>query len=494
MHSSFKLLDSYFNTDFSKQLAVYNNENRLEQNSKKNVLYLFHQAAERIVAYKHFLKKNKIKHRKIKSLKDYARVPTTSKENYIQKYDVNLRCWDSDMSQIHMISTSSGTTGDPHFWPRTLKHEIDGAYLHEFLLNEVFKADQVSTLFINGFAMGNWIAGTFTLACVNLLAWKGYPLTIMTPGYDLEAVLELLEKVSEKFKQTIIAGHTPFLKELIDEGTKRHLDWEKLNCKFLGTGQGITEKWRSYILSLVKAKDYCRTFLNLYGSADASLMGFETPLSIDLRKLIIDNNLYQQLFNDQRIPSLYNYDPRLTFFEVEGKELLITKDSGCPLLRYNIHDEGGIINCTQLLRQIKILSQSDKISEQQLKLPFVYLYGRSKFMVKIYGANIYSEHVQLAIDDKSLQPDLTGRFILESDYDNEHNPRLICRIELASGVKSHPLRADLIKRVFISEVAKVNKEYQYVLTNMGKKVEPIIILHSHGDIKYFPIGIVKKTV
>ena len=66
-------------------------------------------------------------------MKDFEKIPITTKENYIEKYPFASRCWDGQYSKMHMISSSSGTTGSPHFWPRDLSAEIDGAYAHEFI-------------------------------------------------------------------------------------------------------------------------------------------------------------------------------------------------------------------------------------------------------------------------------------------------------------------------------------------------------------------------
>lgn len=446
--------------------------------AEKRTLQLFHSASKRIPAYKDFLQKHNITASLIKNINDFRQISATTKENYIQSYGIGERCWDGKLSRMHMISTSSGTTGEPHFWPRDLQSEIAGAYVHEYIFKEILDVPHKKTLFIDGFAMGNWIAGTFTLACTNLLAWKGYPLTIMTPGYNAEEIIKILLNLSRKFDQTIIAGHTPFLKELMELAIAAGVDFGRIKTKLLGTGQGITENWRSYILKLLQSTDYEHSFLNLYGSADAALMGFETPETIEVRKNLTQAQI-KNFFDDERLPSIYAYDPRLTFFEQENGELLITKNSGSPLLRYNIHDQGGI--CPDGL-----------MAKNSFCLPMVYLFGREKFMVKIYGANIYSEHVQHALNHHQLQVVLTGRFFMESKFDNSQNPQLVCHVEMVEGGNADGLE-DIVQKIFIAEVREINSEYNFVLGEMGNKVWPKIVLHPNGDAKYFPTGKVKKT-
>lgn len=491
------LISSWFQDKDFYSPAILTSPKKITSLGQKNCLNLFHQAAGHIPAYQDFLKKNSVHPKSIVSFSDFtAAVPLTTKENYIDAYPLTSRCWRGSLSGQSMISTSSGTTGQPHFWPRSLPDEIAGAYPHELIFDRLFSVRKKSTLVVNGFAMGNWIAGTFTSACVSLVAWKGYPITLMSPGYSLDAVLEILSNISSAFDQTIICGHNPFLKELIDAGTSQHLDWKKIHPKFLGTGQAVTESWRKYILKLTESDDYYHTFYNLYGSADASLMGFETPGSVYLRKIITESGLQKQIFGDERIPSLCSYDPRLTFFESINHELCITKNSGCPLIRYNIRDEGNLLSPAAVYQQIGRISASDKTAlgpAVNWQLPLVYLFGRTKFMAKIYGANIYTEHVQHALDHESLQPFLTGRFILDTQDDDNHDTCLICHAELNPHHQPNPTIADLVQKTFIDQVRILNSEYNFILSNVGDKVKPRIILHSHGDEKFFPHDKVKKT-
>lgn len=487
-----KLLYSWFKNASFDSSVLYNEKELLMQGDCK-VLELFHRASERVPAYKDFLKKNRINPLLIKTISDFKGIPVTTKENYIEQYSFTQRSWDGNLSNMHMISTSSGTTGSPHFWPRNLQNEIEGAYIHELLFRDVFGILDKKTLFINGFALGNWIAGTFTSACVNLVAWKGYSLTLMSPGYVADAIIEILEKVASEYEQIIISGHVPFLKEIVELAVKKKIKLS--NIKLLGTGQGITENWREYLLKILGSKNYFNTIINLYGSADAALMGFETPFSILLRKVLSENHEKKvQIFQSERLPSLYNFDPRLIYFEAKDKELCITKNLGCPLIRYNIYDEGGVISYREMLKFFDMKSlDTYKTNNHQWQLPFVYLFGRDKFMVKIYGANVYSEHVQLALNHERLQKVLTGRYILEMDYNEEKNPVMIFRVELNSEVEDSPELVKLIQQVFVDELKRVNSEYNFVLEKLGDKVKPQVILYEHGNKKYFPKGVIKKT-
>jgi phenylacetate-CoA ligase len=469
------------------------NEKKIHQAGVKKTLSLFHAAAEHVPAYKDFLRKNNIAHKSIKSLKDYEQVPVTTKENYIDAYAFADISWDGKMSGVHMVSTSSGTTGKPYFWSRNVQSVVEGAFMHELLFKHVYHLDKKSTLFLNGFALGRWIAGTFTLECTNFLTWKGYPLVSMTPGYDAEAIIEVLQQLPYHFDQIIIAGFVPFLKELAEMFEDRGIEAKKLNIHLLGTGQGITEKWREYVRNLIGNANP-HAVANLYGSADAALMGIETPLSIQIRQKIANTpKLYDVFFGENRLPSLYNFDPRLTYFESIEQELHITKYSGVPLIRYNIHDKGGIITHSDIK---DLLSKNNlQLENQELdwKLPFVYLFGRDKFMVKIYGANVYGEHVTHALSHEKLQKLITGKYHLELEYDAKNNPVMTCRIELNHKIKEDKQLKKLIEDIFVEEVTKLNSEYEFVYKKFGEKVKPKIRLYEHGHPIYFPANVIKKT-
>lgn len=464
----------------------------IERESQKRALGLFHRAAKSVPAYADFLQKHKLHPSRIARFADFRHVPQTTKENYVSVYDASSRSWEGKLSGANMISTSSGTTGQPHYWPRSLRHDLDGAAVHEFFLQNIFDIKHHSTLFVNGFALGNWIAGTFTFTSIALVSWKDYPLTMMTPGYDREAILRILADISPRFDQTIITGHAPFLKEIAEAIHEKRLE-KRAVIKFLGTGQGITESWRSYVSSLVGGRDPLRTIINLYGSADASLMGHETPVSIAIRKAIDQQGTARDFFGSDRLPSLYQYDPRYTYFEAVDEELCVTKDSGAPLIRYNIHDKGGVLPFGHLWEKAgdRRLMQSEITFPWEL--PFVYLFGREKFMAKIYGANIYTEHVQQVVDHPTLQRHLTGRFLLETSYDAKQNPILIVRVETAPNHARDRKLKEQIRKAFMREVTRINSEYRFVLKTMGKKAEPKIELCEFGKTIYFPVGVVKKT-
>jgi phenylacetate-CoA ligase len=83
----------------------------------------------------------------------------------------------------------------------------------------------------------------------------------------------------------------------------------------------------------------------LYGTADAGVLGTETPLSITIRRFLAGNpSAAQALTGQLRLPTLVQYDPADRFFEsLDDGTLVFSADGGIPLVRYHIADEGGVI-------------------------------------------------------------------------------------------------------------------------------------------------------
>ena len=81
------------------------------------------------------------------------------------------------------IATSSGSTGEPMFWPRSLADELAVAVRFEQVFVDSFESDVKRTLAVVCFPLGTWIGGMFTAACCRHLATKGYPIFTVTPGF-----------------------------------------------------------------------------------------------------------------------------------------------------------------------------------------------------------------------------------------------------------------------------------------------------------------------
>lgn len=473
-----------------------------KKTGEKMALELFRQTAQRVPAYKKFLKKNKINPKTIKTIKDFKNIPLTDKDNYINKYKLSELCWDGKIENSYFLSASSGSTGIPNFWPRSPEQTFQGASISELIYREYFECDKKSTLYIVAFAMGMWIAGTYMAMSTEWVSQKGYPITVVTPGTNKEEILRLIKMGTENYKQIILIGYPPFVKDVVDFGIEKGVDWKNIKIKFMFSGEAISERWREHLASKTNFGNILTGSINIYGSADVGLIAHETAVTTYLRrKAFEDKNVLKDLYHSERVPSVNQFDPRLRYFEKVGEHLIVTAPSGLPLVRYDTKDEGGVMYfdvAKSILRERGVDVEDDfrkmKISRLLWRTPMVYLFGRGKFTTTIYVANVYPENVKLVLEHESIEKDVTGKFVIYTVEKKDHTPQMVLRVELAEGrQKGNLVLAEKIRKVFVSEVASVNSEYKYVLDNFKDKVHPKVILHEYGDPEYFPRGVVKKS-
>ena len=89
--------------------------------------------------------------------------------------------------------------------------------------------------------------------------------------------------------------------------------------------------------------------------------------------------------------------------------LLFSGDSGVPLVRYHIADEGGLIGYEDMLALLRRGTASTRWPTARAPgrarvrpLPFVYVFGRSHFTVSYFGANVYPENVTVGLEQPAV--------------------------------------------------------------------------------------------
>lgn len=474
-------------------------ENFWSKRGERMAFRLFKQASARVPAYHDFLKKKKVNPDKIKTISDFSKVPFVDKKNYLSAYPIEKLCWDGNIGSMDTISLSSGSSGVPFFWLRGKEQEQETALSHELFLLDSFKVDKKSTLFIVSFAMGMWVAGTLTHRAVEDISSR-YNMTVIAPGINKNDVLNIVKKIGNKYDQIIVAGYPPFVKDIIDEGETQEINWGKYQVKFLFAAEAFSEGWRDYLYKKVSSKNPLEDSLNIYGTADALILGHETPLSILIRrKAMIKSDIYKTLFSsEERIPTLVQYNPALRYFEQIGKNLIFTTSSGIPLVRYNIGDEGGLIKFSSMNKifssfniDLNKEAQNQKISTWHL--PFLYVFGRDDSTATLYGINIYPETIREAINSGGIQDHVSGKFTILTKSNNNFNQYLEVNVELKNKTENYP--PDLknkIKETVTNMLKLKNNEYNELYKSLNKKAEPEIKLCSYGDKKFFVSGVKQK--
>jgi phenylacetate-CoA ligase len=440
-----------------------------------DVVALFHDVVASVPAYPKFLGEHGVDPGAVRTLTDFRALPMTSKATYQSRYPLPELCRDGRIGD--MIAVSSGSSGTPTVWPRSTSDELHITARFEQVFRE-FGADRRSTLAIVCFPLGTWVGGLFTLACVRHLATRGFPVTTVAPGNNKAEILRVFPELAPHFDQVVLLGYPPFVKDVIDSGA----GWADHDIKMVFAGEVFSEQWRDLVASRGGVKDPVRGMASLYGTADAGVLGNETPRSVSIRRFLAGKpDLARALFGDSRLPTLVQYDPASRFFEVHNGTLLFSGDNGVPLIRYHIADEGGVITHQDML---EFCSRNGFTPADGPDLPFVFVFGRSLFTVSFFGANVYPENVTVGLEQPGISDWVTGKFVLETYEDADRDPKLRITVELAPGKNGDPVQLAAEIR---AQLVRLNSEFAHYVP--AERQLPEVVLRPAGDPEYFPIGV-----
>ncbi len=423
-------------------------------------LKLFHEAAKRVPAYKDFLTKAGIDPATIKTEEDFARVPATTKTNYIRAYPLADLCWDGTLQDKALTFTAtSGSTGLPTYFPRTHVIDEQSSWYHEQFFKSSGGTKKTSTLVIVGFGMGVWIGGMITYQAFRSMAERGYQITLITPGVNKKEIIDALKNLAPGYERVILCGYPPFIKDIIDEAPQHGIDWKQIPLSIVFAAEGFSEGFRDHLASKAHIQDPTTHTANIYGSADIGTMAMETPETIRMRRA--------GFFKDhKRIPTLAYYNPDFIYFESPDDVILITGDSALPLIRYEIGDSGHVY------------------ADQSL----VAVYERKDFSTKLYGAIIYPEHVRDGLQHKHLEDYVTGKFTMLTNHDTAQNEFLEIHIEM----KPHVSIPDDIKKnveeIIKSALHEKNEEYRYLAGSIPDRVHPRVQFWDYEHPEHFKRG------
>jgi phenylacetate-coenzyme A ligase PaaK-like adenylate-forming protein len=166
---------------------------------------LFRQAAARVPAYARFLRDHGVDAAAVHTPAHLAMVPPTSKSCYLDAYPLRERMWDGDPATAAIVHASSGTTGEPYYWPCGTEELARSAVLYELLFTRGYGCGTGRSLLLICFGMGTWVAGSYTAAAATLLRHKGIRLTTVTLGFNKTESLALLTRLASEYDRVVIA-------------------------------------------------------------------------------------------------------------------------------------------------------------------------------------------------------------------------------------------------------------------------------------------------
>lgn len=469
---------------------------------ERRPLELFHEAARRVPAYKDFLRKNKINPQKIKTFKDFELVPPISKKNYLRQYPIEKLCWDGSLKKPLVWTSTSGSTGEPFYFPRGGKLDWEYSILSELFLGNGSAKKGEPILVIVGLSMGVWIAGLFSYQAFKMAAERGgYAASIITPGINKLEILKALRRLAPHFRQTILLGYPPFLKDVLDEAVEERINLRKLNIRLLSGAEAFTEKFRDYLAKKARIRNPCLDTLNVYGTADIGTMAYETPTAILIRRLAMRNRkLFHEIFTPiEKTPTLAQYNPLFITFESINGDILLSGDNTIPFVRYTVGDHGGVLSLGEVAAKLKhhginLRKEAKRagIANHIYELPFVYVYERADFSTTLYGLQIYPETIREALIHKYLSRFLTGKFTMLTTFDAKQNQYLELHLELRKRKKAHKRLEKHTLREIILNLRLNNSEFRELHDFLKDRALPRLAFWPSGHPKYFPSGVKQR--
>jgi len=448
-----------------------------------SVLELFRDAASAVPAYAEFLRSSGVDPA---AVREPAQIPLMTKAGYHQRYPLAERCRGGRLDAAAVVALSSGSSGRPTVWPRSVADEKPVTARFEQVFRDGFGAAERSTLAVVCFALGNWVGGMYTVAACRQLAADGWPVTVAAPGNDIDEILRVVGELGALFEQTVPLGYPPFVKNVVDAGIARGVDWPAHRIKLVLAGEVFSEQWRDLVAARTGMADPESDVAALYGTADAGVLGNETPLSVRIRRFLAARpEIASSLFGDSRLPTLVQYDPATRFFETAPDGTLVfSADGTVPLVRYHIADEGGVVPREELLG---LCRKHGFDPGDGPDLPFVYVFGRSLFTVSYFGANVYPENVTVGLERPHISGWTTGRFVLRTVEDADRDRRLSVVVELAAGAERSEERRRAAAESIRTELLRLNSEFAHYVPAAHQT--PEVELRPADDPEFFPRGV-----
>jgi phenylacetate-CoA ligase len=442
--------------------------------SEARALRTAREATRRVPAYRDHLERHGIDASSVRSLDE---LPETDKESYVDRYRLPERCVDGRLPLLGTtIDESSGSTGTPYNWVRSAEERDHVRRMIGFFARYSFGSEPLVVL--NAFSMGAWATGLTTAIA---LERNGL---VKATGPHVDKIIGTMRELGPEYRYLIV-GYPPFLKLLLDEGDSRGFDWSAYTMHALLGGEGNSEGLRDYLLRRF------RSVVSGYGATDVEIgLAAETPVTVALRRLALQRReIAEALFGEtDRVPMVFQYNPMLHHVETNARgELLFTvcrSSTLSPKVRYNVHDEGGVLRDDELRRRLAAFgitpeSLAPADFGRLVRMPYLFVFGRADSTVSVMGANIYPGDVEGGIyADPALAAHVRSfRLALLEERAGETRP--LISIELERGEPTEELATALAARIEAHLLA-TNTDYREAVGEYPELMVPVVRLFAAG--------------
>nr|WP_320114227.1 hypothetical protein [uncultured Desulfuromonas sp.] len=470
-------------------------EQALFQEAEDALLKQVNHILASVPAYADFLATQQHAPGTLESLDQFTQLPLTTKHNYVIPYPLQQRCFDGSLAGTHLVFSSSGSSGEPMFWPLRPQDEKVLPQVFDKLLEISLDYKNSRTLIVICLGLGAWISGLQTHWALRQAAIdNGGQYTVVTPGVDFKGAIDFVETIGDSYDAIFLISYPGMIRSILEAGTERHVDWNRWRMRIGLVGDSFPENWRIAMEErfAIDAAAEPMAIWGGYGSADVGAIGIESPLSIAIRKRLNgDPDLCERLFGQRSVPFLCRYDPRALFIEEHEGELIYTSRKAAPLVRYRIHDSGGILPFSELittLRQhgVDPATLPDDSALYPQPLPFVYTYGKAQGDVTIAGANIYARQIHEVLQDPYYAHSLSGRFFLSKQTDDTLLEQLQIELELLPDAAAQGIDLEAWSVRLQRDLQNICSEYNDVceMTGQSEHYRPRLSLLEFGHPRF----------
>jgi phenylacetate-CoA ligase len=402
------------------------------------LLAVFHEAAQRVPAYRAILAEAGVRPDEIKTFADFqARVPILDKKGTFGRFGIDELCLDGRLGRPHFLLPSSGQGGMFSYGVYSPSQALEARERVDAALDAVIGVKRQSTLLINFLPMGVKVP---TAAC-----------TVVEVSVRPDMVTATVRKFASNFDQLLLASDAAIVKRVLELGREQGIPWNKLRTHILVGGEMLAENARTYLGSFLDT-DLVTPRRGLVtssmGTAELGLNLFsEIPIGsghppaelIRMRRALHgDRSLLESVAGagSRAAPLVVTYDPRSLFVEIlPDQSLVLTPlEPGrvIPLVRYYAGDRASFPNLTP--DNASRLQKAAGIASNVLaEVPIILIHGRGTG-VRCGEALVTPEQIKEGLyAEPSLVPLITCNFRLAAARE-----RAVVRLQLSPGVASEP--------------------------------------------------------
>ncbi len=377
-----------------------------------HVLGWFRDAVRDVPAYARFLEERGVDPASIQTLTDFAGLPVTSKAEYHKAFPLPDLCRGGALERADFVAVSSGSTGEPTFWPRFFGDELGTSARFEQVLRAGFGLESKRTLGVVCFALGSWVGGMYTTFAGRNLSAKGYPLTLVTPGNNRAEILRVVRRARAELRRTGVVRlsavpegrdrRRPATDGVIGRGLRVHL---------VTAGEVFSEEWRSLVVERLGAtRGPARHRLALRDGRRRRVLANETPLSPSTDPPLPRRSAGLRRAGSSVRIALADAVCSTTPIAATSRRMVKARvqrrrdRSSDSLPHPRPRQRRPVLADDGVPAQLTASIPASHGAGVAAALPFVSVFGRSGFALSFYGANVYPENVSVGLE----QPEITG--------------------------------------------------------------------------------------